>query len=538
MNMSWSFAVLAVADAPLLSALAAQAQGRLPAFAPQNIALTAWAFASLRYADAPLMDALSAAALRKISECRMHHISKLAWANSVLQLPPAQLHPFLSVALAEVDLRLDQMNAPGAHSLLWALWAAAHPAHLGEVFEGWLRRGVDLGDMSTASDVLLMDAEWRRDRQELFWLSLLSASSRTGAPQAVISKWAAGASVPPWVCNDAGPWDVSKVERNKPELAKYMQRYELLRKWVQPTSGNHWDKLSTLIEFVDERLPRGAPAMPESPLRLLGLLETYAQSREHWLKVAGGGKAEVLEHAFASRRWEPFEVAVECGAYVGYSASRLAVQMWRRGCGAPCMTRVVTIEVDPVQACIARHFVDLVGLSQIVEVCIGQVKDVLPRVVESFGGRSAGLIFMDYKGSIFHQDLALLERIGGVARGGVEIADNVALPGAPLLLWHLAFSPSWELTAYAMMEFFEPNTEDWMALGTYLGPLGPAPPAPASWRKLSWHTDHMRRRACGLRPTEGDMFETDRVAYSRYVRRHFREAGIEAVPWTGPVPGD
>jgi len=391
--------------------------------------------------------------------------------------------------------------------------------------------------MSTAVDVLLMDAEWRRDRQELLWLTLLSASSRTGAPQAVISKCAAGAAPPPWVSNDARPWDASKVERNKPELAKYMQRYEVMRKWVQPTSGNHWDKLSTLIEFVDERLPRGAPTMPDGPLRLLGLLETFAQSREHWLKVAGGPKGEVLEHAFASRRWEPFEVAVECGAFVGYSASRLAVQMWRRGGGAPT-ARVMTIEVDPVQACIARHFVDLVGLSPIVEVCVGQVKDVVPRTVESFGGRSVGLIFMDYKGSIFHSDLALLEQLGAVARGGVAIADNVALPGAPLLLWHLAFSPSWELTAYAMMEFFEPNTEDWMVLGTYGGPAGSAPPAPASWQKLSWHTDHMRRRACGLRPTEGDMFETDRVAYSRYVRRHFAEAGIEAVPWTGPVHCD
>merc|ERR1712137_299830 len=110
----------------------------------------------------------------------------------------------------------------------------------------------------------------------------------------------------------------------------------------------------------------------------------------------------------------------------------------------------------------------------------------------------------------------------------IEVADNVALPGAPLLLWHLAFCPSWTLTAYAMMEFLEPNTEDWMALGRYRGHAGKAPTPPKSWERLSWHTDHMRRRAGGLRPTEGDMFEEDRVAYSRHVRRHFLAAGIEA----------
>merc|ERR1719263_2486111 len=108
-------------------------------------------------------------------------------------------------------------------------------------------------------------------------------------------------------------------------------------------------------------------------------------------------------------------------------------------------------------------------------------------MVEDFGAQSLGLIFMDYKGSVFHTDLKLLEQLRAVAIGGYEIADNVALPGAPLLLWHLAFDSSWELTAYAMMEFLEPNTEDWMALGQYQGTqAGPsAPEAPASWQRLS-----------------------------------------------------
>merc|ERR1719183_1889767 len=145
---------------------------------------------------------------------------------------------------------------------------------------------------------------------------------------------------------------------------------------------------------------------------------------------------------------------------------------------------------------------------------------------------------MDYKGTLFHSDLELLERLGVLAVDAVELADNVALPGAPLLLWQLAFSPSWTLSSYAMMEFLEPNTEDWMALGKYTGYAGDGPSAPASWRRLSWHKDHMRRRACGLRPTEGDMFEGDRVVYSLHVRRHFIAAGIEAQPWCGPADVD
>lgn len=292
-----------------------------------------------------------------------------------------------------------------------------------------------------------------------------------------------------------------------------------------------------MIDFVDERMNRSVPEFPRSPSQLLSLLETFAQSREHWLKVAGGAKGELLEHAFSLRKWEPFEVALECGTFVGYTAVRFATLMWR-SCAKHSVARVMTVEVDPVHACIARHFLDLAGASRLVEVSIGQVRDVIPRIVEDFGVGTLGFVFMDYKGSIFHCDLESLELMNALSVNSIEVADNVALPGAPLLLWHLAFGPSWTLVVYAMMEFLEPNTEDWMALGRYKGHAGEAPPAPKSWQRLSWHTDHMRRRATGLRPTEGDMFEEDRVAYSRYVRRHFLDVGIVAMPWQGMVETD
>merc|ERR1712222_216262 len=59
------------------------------------------------------------------------------------------------------------------------------------------------------------------------------------------------------------------------------------------------------------------------------------------------------------------------------------------------------------------------------------------------------------------------------------------------------------------------------------------PHAPPGWQRLSWHTDHMRRRAQGMRPTEsGGMAEVDRISYARYIRDHYIAAGIEATPWT------
>lgn len=95
-----------------------------------------------------------------------------------------------------------------------------------------------------------MDAEGRRDVSESFWLALLMPASRRGIPH-VIDKWCQLFELPDWLVVGSEPWDLSKVERNKPELAKYLQRYAVLHKWVQPTANNHWDKLSTLIDFVE-----------------------------------------------------------------------------------------------------------------------------------------------------------------------------------------------------------------------------------------------------------------------------------------------
>jgi len=293
-----------------------------------------------------------------------------------------------------------------------------------------------------------------------------------------------------------------------------------------------------VVEFVEMRQQQQQHDASISPAvavdQVLRLLDSFAQRREHWLKVAGGAKAEVLETAFESHPWQPHEVTLECGTFLGYSAMRLASLAHKRFSGV-LGARIMTVEVDPVHACIARHFIDLAGCSRIAEVSIGQVKDVLPRFVENFGFHALGLVFMDHKGTIFHTDLESLELLNLLGPQCLEVADNVALPGAPLLLWHLAFGPSWDLKVHAMMEFLEPNTEDWMAVASYQGPAGQAPPAPPSWQRLSWHTDHMRRRSAGLRPTEGDMFEQDRVAYSRHVRRHYLSAGITALPWHGPV---
>ncbi|CAJ1345566.1 unnamed protein product [Effrenium voratum] len=145
-------------------------------------------------------------------------------------------------------------------------------------------------------------------------------------------------------------------------------------------------------------------------------------------------------------------VLVEFGAYVGYSAVRLSRQL-RRNC-----LSLVSLEVNPVHVCISRRLLDLARVSW-AEVKPGQAKDLVPKLIEELGERCAGLIFMDHRGTIFHQDLALLVRSRALAGQARLIADNTLNPGAPLFLWE-RFHSHCVTQSWALQEFLA-HHEDW-----------------------------------------------------------------------------
>lgn len=423
-----------------------------------------------------------------------------------------------------------QMSAPAAHSILWGVWRSGWRGPLAATFEAWRAEKADLDDLVGAVDLLLMEAEWRRGGNEGACLEMLEASTPHQHVQGVISKWARGYVAAESIAVHL--WDREKVERNRPELAKCMGHFPEMSRWAQPGSGNHWRKLGSLVEHVDALVD--VVTSSSMPMSMIQLIERFAEGARQWLKVAGGAKADVLRGAVHQRRWWPWEFLLECGAFIGYTSVRLTVALQEAlGSGA----RVVTVEVDPVQACIARHFIDLAGCARSVEVWIGQFRDVLGRSVEELGARALGFVFLDYRGTVFHLDLEALERLTAPAPDGIAVADNVVLPGAPLYLWRMTRHPAWSTMVWALQEFLEPGVEDWMCVSSYKAPLFPEVPAPPpGWTRLSWHTDHMRRRAQGMRPGERGMTEEDRSSYAEEIRTTYRAAGIEAAAWAGSAP--
>merc|ERR1712083_1061751 len=105
----------------------------------------------------------------------------------------------------------------------------------------------------------------------------------------------------------------------------------------------------------------------------------FAKFKGQWLKVAGFEKAEILSTGFQARPLLSHEVITEFGAYVGYTAVRLGHLVRTHGEG-----RAVSLEVNPVHVCVARHLLDLAALSQVSEVRPGQAKDALAWISQEY----------------------------------------------------------------------------------------------------------------------------------------------------------
>jgi len=230
---------------------------------------------------------------------------------------------------------------------------------------------------------------------------------------------------------------------------------------IEGFGPGRYRKILAVLKHVEAEVKRGS--VPS----FLGVADSFAMNSEGaWLKVAGGDKAAVLEQSARNAKLSEGHVALECGSFIGYTAARLAAAL-RRRLGSSAEAQLVTIEGDPVHIAIARHFLDLVRVAGIVEVQPGMVRDVLPCIGESFSASATGFVFMDQKGTSFHRDHALLDRLGTLVRGASVIADNVVRPGAPVHVWATAralraIAP----TFWSLPEFLEESAgvEDWMAL--------------------------------------------------------------------------
>lgn len=256
-------------------------------------------------------------------------------------------------------------------------------------------------------------------------------------------------------------------------------------------------KLGMLVEHLETRVAEVQQGR-DKPVQVtaewvLKEIDKFSQGLGKWLKVAGDDKSEILKHTMHCKQMTEFKTMVEFGAFVGYTAIRMGRQIeiaYGKGYadgsvlfedsrlqGAP---RVTTMEIDPIHACICRHTIDIARLSHIVEVWIGQVKDLIPRLGEEYGEMNLNMVFMDQRGTTFHEDLFQLEELHLMHPGCRLVADNTVKPGAPVYSWHISHSKSYDTTFFSLHEFLESSIEDWQAVCDWKGPEEEKP-KPLPW---------------------------------------------------------
>lgn len=98
------------------------------------------------------------------------------------------------------------------------------------------------------------------------------------------------------------------------------------------------------------------------------------------------------------------------------------------------ITKVYSLEMDPLVASIAMNLVSLAGLSDIVEVVVGSAAYTIRRLHANgtFLVGGIDLLFLDHVEDLYEADLNLCEELGLLKpSGGLVVADNVLIPGAP-----------------------------------------------------------------------------------------------------------
>jgi catechol O-methyltransferase len=143
------------------------------------------------------------------------------------------------------------------------------------------------------------------------------------------------------------------------------------------------------------------------------------------------GKLAVARRSIEQVRPVP-KVLVECGAYVGNSAVAWGAMLRELNPGQA--VRVFTLELDPEFAQIARDVVELAGLSDVVSVLQGPSGESLRKLQGEYGVEKIDVLFLDHWEDAYLPDLQLCEELGLLKKGGLVLADNTDMPGAPRYL--------------------------------------------------------------------------------------------------------
>jgi catechol O-methyltransferase len=174
-----------------------------------------------------------------------------------------------------------------------------------------------------------------------------------------------------------------------------------------------------LARYVESR------ARPDDVADAIRVIDDFCYRHSAMMNV-GDEKGEILDQAV--RRTRPRRL-LELGTYCGYSALRTARVM-------PDDARLWSIELNPVNAGIARRIWDHAGVGERVTSVVGSLGDDGQTVArlegeQGFGAGGLDFVFIDHDKDSYLDDLQRILERRWLHPGSVVVADNVRLPGAP-----------------------------------------------------------------------------------------------------------
>lgn len=180
----------------------------------------------------------------------------------------------------------------------------------------------------------------------------------------------------------------------------------------------------------------------------------------------GDKKEGILDKALD--RAKP-KVILELGAYVGYSAIRMASKL-------PADGHLYSVEFSADNAAIARRIIDHAGLTDKITIVVGtlgdggKTADVLHKE-KAFSSGAIDFEFVDHAKEAYVPDLNLIIDRGWLHKGSVVLADNIKFPGAPEYQSYMEEQEGklWKTSSHKSFVEYQSVIPDVMLESVYLG---------------------------------------------------------------------
>ncbi|XP_074869015.1 catechol O-methyltransferase [Carettochelys insculpta] len=210
-------------------------------------------------------------------------------------------------------------------------------------------------------------------------------------------------------------------------------------------------KEERILNFVRQNAVRG------DAQSVVDAIDSYCSKKE-WAMNVGDEKGLILDKIVQETKPS---VALELGTYCGYSAVRIA-RLLKPG------AHLLTIELDPVFAAIAKQMIEFAGVQDKVTILEGSSEVIIPQLKKKHEVDTVDFVFLDHWKERYQPDTVLMLECGLLRKGSVILADNILCPGAPEFIKYVRNNSRFECTNFpSHVEYL--RTEDAMEKAVFLG---------------------------------------------------------------------